>query len=203
MVEKWRLCHSGRKVKDTIRFSVPLFPFKWESFYGIILYKAEHRNNSRRSQRLMETPDEEIPLHQCWENMSLISPALLTGLLQWTQIEKQQLGQIISSTWEIPSHRITERVRLEGNTGSQSSVPTSLLRQGHPAAHGTELCPDNSWTSPVKQIWGVPRNPLLCQHSIQTLRTIMKYWQRLSSAFPPVWLFLTLYKNLANIFFQS
>lgn len=55
-------CWRGRKVKDTIRLSVPLSLFKWEYFYGIILYKAEHRNNSRRSQKLMEFPDEELPL---------------------------------------------------------------------------------------------------------------------------------------------
>lgn len=102
MGEKWRLSEWKKgKGHNQVVTSVSLF--KWESFYGIILYKTEHRNNSRRSQKLMELPDEELPLQQCWENVSVISPPFLTGLLQWTQWEKQQLAQIISATWEISS----------------------------------------------------------------------------------------------------
>lgn len=63
MREKSRLCQKGRKVKDTIRQSVvPVPSFKGSPFMGLLVYKSEHGNNSRRSLKLMELPDKELPL---------------------------------------------------------------------------------------------------------------------------------------------
>ncbi|TRZ07525.1 hypothetical protein HGM15179_019579 [Zosterops borbonicus] len=56
-----------------------------------------------------------------------------------------------------PKHRNTEWVRLEGTSGP--SALTSLLKQGHPRAHGTGLCPDSSRISPVREtlqpLWAI------------------------------------------------
>lgn len=78
----------------------------------------------------------------CTPHLLLISCQLLMYCIFLFLLQKK-----INFTWKSQIYRM-DQVRW-GHRGS--SDPSSLLKQVHPRAHSTGLCPDGSWIPPVRE----------------------------------------------------
>lgn len=93
-----------------------------------------------------------------------------------------------------------------GRKGPQrgSSGQGSLLREGHPWAHGSELCPDGfrcSWISPAREtLHNISVELIQCSviHTMKKFFLVLRW--NLSGPLPPVLLLGTTEKNLVHPF---
>lgn len=80
-----------------------------------------------------------------------------------TKLSDMKCWLLLVDLWEPRVDRSHNRRLFEtGRDHSWSSGPSSMLKQGHTRAHGTGLCPDGSWRSPMRDTTIYLKNLLQC-----------------------------------------